>query len=211
MPTSLQPLAGDQAVGSSGQFYDIFLVQARAGPKIIVYMKLLFKFLDDQGLERSVFDSWTDIQKGDFVAEWLKIVPAKWNQANLTTAPGGRTVPLEFHFHARRHGETNSTDHWTITVKKEKGRSRVSFFAGTSTIFPDDLTQSPKGLWQSQTVALHEFSHMLGNKDEYHFTLSNVREYFQFSSISNVGDEVLPRHLAHIKAWADDALKQTGR
>jgi hypothetical protein len=203
------PIIAEQSnvrYGSNG-YYDIRLRrQGDQAMLIEVALSLFFDFIPN-GADPNV--TWLQQERDSFTQEWLKQIPATWDQRDHTSH-GGYGISLAFICDVREAaGETQ----WQAHVMKLKSRNAFRTSAVCRGCYArnydakldsnDDLLK-PGG--RRQTAMIHEFGHMLGLSDEY---ASGSSHYADKNSVMNLGTELRERHLKHFVDWAkthiDDA------
>ena len=185
--------------GSNG-FYDIRLLREGADALLIeVALSFFFRFIPF-GADPRI--TWTQQERDFFMAEWLRQIPAAWNQRNHTTLNGSN---LSIAFICSVQQVALNTQ-WQANVMKLESRNAYR----TSAVWLDQYPENYDAKFDSnddvlksrdrrQTAMIHEFGHMLGLGDEYKREDPN---YNDKDSIMNIGAQVRGRHLAHFVNWA---------
>lgn len=140
--------------------------------------------------------TWTELQKQNFVRNWIASIKSVWDRKLLRVLSNGIQVVLEFKFETQIEGIW-MYDHWEISVRntsKSFETSHVNIFWGNSQLDDKDLTNTIKDVKNniSQRGAVHEFGHMIGLEDEYISTSTWVADK---SSVMNSGEVIKQRHL----------------
>lgn len=200
--TTLEQIIAEQLNvrhGSNG-FYDIRLRrQSNEAMLIEVALSVFFRFIPNGANPRI---TWTQAERDNFVREWLRQIPATWDQQNHTTYRGF-DVSLAFICDIRQEATPSQ---WQANVMKLKSRTAFRKSKVCLNCYRDNFdakfdsnedVQKPGG--RRQTGMIHEFGHMIGLPDEYN---RDSTHFGDKNSVMNRGAEVRDRHLAHFLNWA---------
>ncbi len=209
-------VASEDSVTAGGvrDAYDLKLYREPDGSYTLeLNMKIEFDFktgVGDDGLPLE----WTEQQKQEFMADYVRTVEEVWDGRKITTADG-QEVTLDINLDVSEEagglfgsiGDAfDSSEHWNIDVTRvpEGGFRQSSVTPGRNTgdFDSEDVTLTPKGD-QMQYGSAHEFGHMIGLPDEYPADSPHTDDD---PSVMNRGGEVRDRHLDILEDWVDDEI-----
>jgi hypothetical protein len=190
--------------------FDLSLFSKSDGNYILgLFMKVQFFFIEESGL------SWTQAEKNDFLQKWDREVRGAFDNQVIKVLSNGKTVLLRLSFEKQIEGFM--LDHWEVTVHKVLNRSNlrssVNTFSGNVDLTHLDNTPqsfcTARACFQ-QVTSVHEFTHMLGDPDEYGPQFGGkVRPFnWDLDSVTNVGSRIRSRHKIYLKNWVEEALSK---